>query len=60
MPAFFILLGVLTNYFDLLTFPLVALGFPITLLLALRIKEDDSFLRLFMTTATCGIGWAFG
>lgn len=60
MPAFFILLGILTNYFDLLTFPLVALGFPITLLLALRLKTGDSFLRLFMTTALCGIGWALG
>jgi len=60
MPAFFILLGVLTNYFDLLTFPLVALGFPLSLLLALRLKTDDSFLRLFMTTALCGVSWALG
>jgi len=60
MPAFFILLGVLTNYFDLLTFPLVALGFPICLLLALRLKTNDSFLRLFMLTAMCGVGWALG
>jgi len=60
MPAFFILLGVLTNYFDLLTFPLVSLGFPITLLLALRLNEKDGFLRLFVLTALCGIGWALG
>lgn len=60
MPGFFILLGVLTNYFDLLTFPLVALGFPIALLLALRLQTNDSFLRLFMMTAACGIGWALG
>ena len=60
MPAFFILLGVLTNYFDLLTFPLVAIGFPITLLLALRLQTDDSFVRLFVLTAACGIAWALG
>ena len=60
MPGFFILLGILTNYFDLLTFPLVALGFPIALLLALRLQTNDSFLRLFMMTAACGIGWALG
>lgn len=60
MPAFFILLGVLTNYFDLLTFPLVSLGFPLCLLLALRQKTDDSFLRLFLLTAACGVGWALG
>ena len=60
MPAFFILLGILTNYFDLLTFPLVALGFPICLLLALRMKTENSFLRLFLLTAASGIGWAMG
>ena len=60
MPAFFILLGILANYFDLLTFPLAALGFPIVLLLALRLKGEDSFLRLFLLTAFCGIGWALG
>ena len=60
MPGFFMLLGVLTNYFDLLTFPLVALGFPITMLLALRLKTDDSFARLFWLTAACGVGWAVG
>lgn len=60
MPCFFILLGILTNYFDILTFPLVALGFPITVLLALRLKTDDSFARLFYLTAFCGVGWALG
>ena len=60
MPALFILLGVLTNYFDLLTFPLVALGFPICLLLALKMEEKTSFLQLFLLTAACGIGWAMG
>lgn len=60
MPCFFVLLGILTNYFDILTFPLVALGFPITVLLALRLKTDDSFARLFYLTAFCGVGWALG
>jgi len=60
MPAFFVLLGILTNYFDLLTFPLVALGFPLTIALALKLKTDDSFLSVFFFTAFCGIGWAVG
>ena len=60
MPCFFVLLGILTNYFDILTFPLVALGFPLTVLLALRLKTDDSFERLFWLTAFCGVGWALG
>ena len=60
MPVFFAILGILTNYYDLLTFPLVALGFPICLLLALRFKNDDSFLSLFLLLAACGISWAVG
>lgn len=60
MPAFFALVGILTNYFDLLTFPLVSLGFPLLLLLALRLKTSDSFARLFFLTACCGVAWALG
>ena len=60
MPAFFALLGLLTNYFDLLTFPLVSLGFPLVLLLALRLQRGDGFAAMFMTTAACGICWALG
>lgn len=60
MPAFFALIGILTNYFDLLTFPLVSLGFPLCLLLALRLKTQDGFLRLFGLIASCGVSWAAG
>lgn len=60
MPAFFALLGILTNYFDLLTFPLVSLGFPLVLLLALKMKTSDGFVRLFFLTAACGVCWALG
>ena len=60
LPAFFAMLGMLTNYLDLLTFPLVAMGFPLVLLLALRMDRGDSGKALFVLTALCGCAWALG
>lgn len=60
MPVFFALLGLLTNYFDLLTFPFVSLGFPLVMLLALRLRRGESGPALFVLTALCGVGWALG
>ena len=60
LPAFFAALGLFTNYFDLLTFPLVSLGFPLILLLALRLHRGESGCALFRLTAFCGCAWALG
>ena len=60
LPAFFAMLGVLTNYLDLLTFPLVSLGFPLVLLLALRLERGERGSSLFWLTALCGCAWALG
>lgn len=60
LAAWFAVLGILTNYLDLLTFPLVSLGFPLILLLALRMERGDSGKALFFLTAFCGCAWALG
>ena len=60
LPAFFAALGLLTNYFDFLTFPLVSLGFPLLMLLCLRMDRGDSGRKLFFLTAFCGCAWALG
>ena len=60
MPAFFALLGLLTNYFDLLTFPLVSLGYPLVLLLALSLRRGARGKALFCAAALCGVSWALG
>lgn len=60
MPAFFAALGVLTNYVDLLTFPLVSLGFPLVLLLALRLQSRDSLPHLAVLAVACCVGWGVG
>lgn len=60
LPAFFAILGVLTNYLDLLTFPMVSLGFPLLLLLALRMHRGEGGWSLFFLTAFCGCAFALG
>lgn len=60
LPAFFAALGLFTNYYDILTFPLVSLGFALILLIALRMRRGDSGWQLFWLTAFCGCAWALG
>ena len=63
MPAFFALLGLATNYFDLLTFPLVALGFPLAVRMSLRMQDHRAtgkqlFVELFLCGVCFGAGYA--
>ncbi len=60
MPAFFALTGILTNYLDLLTFPVAVLGFPLTLLLALRLRAGAPGGRLAGEALLCCAAWAAG
>lgn len=62
LPAFFALIGMATSYLDLLTFPLVSLGYPLVLLLSLRLSGRADGRRLFTEALVCcaawGVGWA--
>ena len=60
LPGFFALTGLLTNYFDLLTAPLVTLLFPLILLLCLRIREGKSLASLFLLCVLCCAAWGMG
>ncbi|MBR5301508.1 MAG: hypothetical protein IKU38_01565 [Clostridia bacterium] len=60
LAVWFAMLGIATNYLDLLTFPLVSMGFPLILLLAVRMDRGDSSKSLFFLTACCGCAWALG
>lgn len=53
---YFLLLGMLTCYFDFLTYPLVTVCMP--LILALYLHRDDSGLLLF--AAAAGAAWCVG
>jgi len=61
MPAFFALIGLVTNYFDLLTFPLVALGFPLAVRMALQMTNNTvSVKQLFFELLFCGVAFGAG
>ncbi len=56
---FFVVLGMLTSYFDLLTYPLVTWGFPIIWWIVLS-EEDSDKLNYLKKVVITGIGWIFG
>ena len=60
LPAFFALTGMAVSYLDLLTFPLVSLGFPLVLLLALRIRAGADSRRVWGEALACCAAWAAG
>lgn len=65
LPGFFAFVGLLSNYFDLLTFPLVTLGFPLVLCICLSIKEDSSLLgknawQIAKRAVVCCVAWGAG
>lgn len=60
MPVFFAIVGIVTNFVDLLTFPLITLGFPLTLLLLLRLRRGDSLMQLLALSFFCCMGWGLG
>ena len=60
LPAFFAAVGIVTSFLDLLTFPLVTLGFPLVLMICLRLKEGDDSRKLFVLFFFCCLGWGLG
>ena len=60
LPVFFALIGLFVNYFDLLTFPVVSLSFPLILLIALETRTMISFGGLMREALLCCVGWALG
>lgn len=64
LPGFFALVGLAVNYFDLLTFPLVSLGFPLVLSLCIRLCEESpkarGLSRLVLHAIACCAAWGIG
>lgn len=60
LPVFFSIIGIITNFVDLLTFPLVTLGFPLTILLLLRLERGSSLMQLLTLSFLCCMGWGLG
>lgn len=56
---FFIVLGMLTCYLDMLTFPLLAWGFPIAWWIVMQ-KEERKTFEWVKCVVLSGIAWIFG
>lgn len=54
---FFLIIGVMTAYFDLLTYPLVTLGFPVCIMITI---SDERIKRKLQKFAISCIGWGVG
>lgn len=60
---YFFCVGMFENFFDFLTYPIITLGFPLIVLLWLKIRDEEAGLRenfLFMikSSVSWGLGYA--
>lgn len=56
---YFLLVGILTNYFDFLTYPLLSWAFPLCWYFVIHPKYSNIKDR-FLMVVTSSIGWVFG
>lgn len=56
----FLIIGALATYFDLLTYPLVTLGFPLILALIIENRRGMSLKKQIIFIIKLGILWAIG
>lgn len=59
-PEFFLMVGILTSYFDFLTYPVVTLGFPLCAYFLLKKGADlkENIQKVFGYSICWGIGYA--
>ena len=60
ISLFFFMIGALSTFFDLLTYPLVTLGLPLVVALLFENKKETKMLNLIIKTVQWGILWALG
>jgi len=60
LTVFFFIVGIFTAYFDLLTTPLLTLGFPLIVYLILQGEEKKSFGKLFKSMFILCLFWLIG
>ena len=60
LPYLFFVIGALSTYFDLLTYPLVTLGLPLVLTLLLENKKDTKLSSIIIKTIEYGVLWGVG
>lgn len=60
LPYLFFIIGALSTFFDLLTYPLVTLGIPLVLTILLENRKNSKLSKLFGITIELGILWTLG
>lgn len=59
-PEFFLILGILTAYFDFLTYPAVTVGFPLCVYFLLKLKENQNLKSSLAKLILYGVSWCIG
>lgn len=60
LPLLFMIIGMLINFLDLLTVPIVTLGVPLLLCLYLEQQERPESVRMIRLTVGCSVSWGIG
>lgn len=58
-PEFFLMLGILTAYFDFLTYPIVTLGFPLCVYFLIKKEEElkQNVIKMLAFSVCWGLGY---
>lgn len=62
-PYFFLIIGMLTSFFDFFTYPIATIGVPLAFVLAFddNDKKDKKYIfKLILKMAICCVSWIFG
>lgn len=60
---YFFVIGMVENFFDFLTYPIITLGIPLVLMLWLRVRDEQADFRgnfcfMFQSSVSWGLGYA--
>lgn len=63
LPLYFFVVGMVENFFDFLTYPIITLGIPLILLLWIRVRDEQADFRknfafMFQASFSWGMGYA--
>lgn len=60
IPEFFLIIGMIVSYIDVLTYPILTIGIPLTYLFILNEEWSESIGRIIAHIATASFWWIFG
>lgn len=60
LPELFLITGILTSYFDLLTYPLITLGFPLVFTIILKNRQKYALKEVILSMIGYSFCWGIG